>query len=45
MLPEGDIRTYETLTRFTADLNRLHRAERRRFSRAVQEAFNPAKAG
>lgn len=41
MLPEGDIRTYETLTHFTADLNRLHRAERRRFSRAVQEDFNP----
>ncbi|MCX5410158.1 hypothetical protein OHA37_00025 [Streptomyces sp. NBC_00335] len=33
--------TYETLTPFTADLERLTTAQRRRFLRVVKEAFVP----
>jgi hypothetical protein len=33
--------TYETLPRFTTDLQHLTPAQRRRFRRVVQEAFVP----
>jgi hypothetical protein len=41
VLTRGTVPTYETLPRFTTDLQHLTRAQRRRFRRVVQEAFVP----
>lgn len=39
--PEDTVPTYETLPRFTADLQHLTPAQRQGFRRVVQEAFVP----